>query len=124
MLCFHEKGRTRKEGIMSRSGDIAIALPLVLAAIAAGYALYSETVSSDAPRATRAVPVAQQELSSMQSATVDEPLRDANPFDASEIFEFPAGTSEADAREAVAGFLIERATRRGAAGARTSGHKS
>jgi hypothetical protein len=60
----------------------------------------------------------------MQSATVDEPLRVANPFDASEIFEFPAGTSEADAREAVAGFLIERATRRGAAGARTSGHKS
>jgi hypothetical protein len=48
----------------------------------------------------------------MQTEPVDELLRVANPFDASEVFEFPAGTSEADAREAVAGFLIERATRR------------
>jgi hypothetical protein len=33
----------------------------------------------------------------------------ANPFDAAEIFEFPAGTSETDAREAVAELLLERA---------------
>jgi hypothetical protein len=45
-----------------------------------------------------------------------EPLRVANPFDSTEIFEFPAGTNEADAREAVAGFLIERAARRGIGG--------
>jgi len=109
---------------MPRSGDIAIALPLVLAAIAAGYALYSETVSSDAPRATTSNAPSRQELSSMQSATLDEPLRVANPFDASEVFEFPAGTSEADAQEAVAGFLIERAARRGVSSAHgTSGHK-
>jgi hypothetical protein len=95
-----------------------------LAAIAAGYALYSETVSSDAPRAATSYAHSQQDLASMQSATLDEPLRVANPFDASEVFEFPAGTSEADAREAVAGFLIERANRRGVAEAhRTSGHK-
>jgi hypothetical protein len=107
---------------MPRSGDIAIALPLALAAIAAGYALYSEIGSSDAPRATTSTALAQQQLSSTQSVAVDEPLRVANPFDASEVFEFPAGTTEADAREAVAGFLIERAARRGVTGA--SRHKS
>ena len=95
---------------MPRSGDVAIALALALAAIAAGYALYSEIGSSDAPRATSSNVVA---------------LRVANPFDASEIFEFPAGTSEADAHEAIAGFLIERAARRGATGApRHDRHKS
>jgi hypothetical protein len=110
---------------MPRPGDVAIALPLALAAIAAGYALYSEIGSSDAPRATTtSSAVAQQQLSATQSVPVDEPLRVANPFDASEIFEFPAGTSEADAQEAIAGFLIERATRRGATRAsRHDGHK-
>jgi hypothetical protein len=109
---------------MPRPGDVAIALPLALAAIAAGYALYSEIGSSDAPHATTASEVTQQQLSSMQSAAVDEPVRVANPFDASEVFEFPAGTSEADAHEAIADFLMERAARRGVTGAqRNSGHK-
>jgi len=99
---------------MPRTGEVAIALSLAFAAIAAGYALYSEIGSSDAPLAATSS-IAQQELSSLQSATLDEPLRVANPFDASEVFEFPAGTSEADAHEAVAGFLIERASRRGVA---------
>jgi hypothetical protein len=42
----------------------------------------------------------------------EEPVRFANPFDATEIFEFPADTTEAEAREAVAGFLIDRAMNR------------
>jgi hypothetical protein len=42
----------------------------------------------------------------------EEPVRFANPFDASEVFEFSPGTTESEAREAVAGFLIERATNR------------
>jgi hypothetical protein len=55
------------------------------------------------------------EWTAMQTEPFGEPVRVANPFDSSEIFEFPAGTSEADAQEAIAGFLIERATRRGVA---------
>jgi hypothetical protein len=43
------------------------------------------------------------------------PVRFTNPFDATEIFEFPAGTSEADARDAVAETLLQRARERGAA---------
>jgi hypothetical protein len=102
---------------MPRTGEVAIALSLAFAAMAAGYALYSEIGSSDAPRASTSSSIVHQEFSSLRSAPLDEPLRVANPFDASEIFEFPAGTSDSDAREAVAGFLIERATRRGVAGA-------
>jgi hypothetical protein len=41
------------------------------------------------------------------------PVRFANPFDRSEIFEFPAGTSRAEARRKVAQLLMERAHGRG-----------
>jgi hypothetical protein len=41
-----------------------------------------------------------------------EPVRFANPFDVHEVFAFPAGTSEAEAREAVAQVLLERAAER------------
>ena len=37
------------------------------------------------------------------------PVRFKNPFDPSEVFDFPPGTSNAKAREAVANLLIERA---------------
>jgi hypothetical protein len=43
----------------------------------------------------------------------DSPMRFTNPFDPSEVFEFPAGTSEDDARESVAQILFERARERG-----------
>lgn len=91
---------------MPRSGEVAIALSLAFAAVAAGYALYSEVGQGRTPSAA----VEQRNWAAMP---VGEPLRVANPFDSSEVFEFPAGTSEVDAREAVAGFLIERAARRG-----------
>jgi hypothetical protein len=38
-----------------------------------------------------------------------EPVRIKNPFDRTEVFEFPAGTGEAEAREAVTKLLMERA---------------
>ena len=56
-------------------------------------------------------------LSSSASQTAlpgDSPTRFANPFDSSEVFEFPAGTSEDEARESVAEILFERARERGA----------
>jgi hypothetical protein len=39
----------------------------------------------------------------------DAPVRVRNPFDASEVFEFPPGTSKADARKSVADVLMQRA---------------
>ena len=38
-----------------------------------------------------------------------EPVRFKNPFDAAEVFEFPAGTTKAEMRDAVAEILLERA---------------
>jgi len=43
---------------------------------------------------------------------VGDVLRYRNPFDAAEVFEFPPGTSRADARRAVAAFLLQRACER------------
>jgi hypothetical protein len=40
------------------------------------------------------------------------PVRFANPFDRTEVFEFPAGTSRAEARRKVAELLMERANGR------------
>jgi hypothetical protein len=37
------------------------------------------------------------------------PVRFRNPFDASEVFEFPPGTSDDSARESVAAMLLQRA---------------
>ncbi|MFC4312247.1 hypothetical protein ACFPN2_24410 [Steroidobacter flavus] len=41
-----------------------------------------------------------------------EPVRFANPFDRDEVFEFPPGTTEAEARDAVAEMLMDRAMSR------------
>jgi hypothetical protein len=39
-------------------------------------------------------------------------VRFANPFDADEVFEFPPGTSQSQARDAVADVLLKRAVSR------------
>jgi hypothetical protein len=62
-----------------------------------------------------ATAVVAQSANQLQLATAkdeEEPVRIANPFDATEVFELPADTTEGEAREAVAGFLIERAMSR------------
>jgi hypothetical protein len=46
------------------------------------------------------------------SAAPDVPVRFKNPFDASEVFEFPAGTSQIEVRDAVAEVLSQRARER------------
>lgn len=46
------------------------------------------------------------------TAAVEQPVRVANPFDASEVFEFPHGTTLAGARAAMAETLLERARER------------
>jgi len=68
-------------------------------------------------RVARAPAVATLRVASVARAPVvqravlpkQRPVRFANPFDAAEVFEFPAGTSRSAAREAVAKFLTERA---------------
>jgi hypothetical protein len=40
------------------------------------------------------------------------PVRVRNPFDATEVFEFPAGTTKAEARQKIADVLLQRAVDR------------
>ena len=95
--------------------SLCVAIALGLAAVA--IALWPSPRRAEA--ATQAeIPVVSTKapLSSSASQTAlpdDSPTRFANPFDASEIFEFPAGTTEDDARESVAEILYERARERG-----------
>lgn len=44
------------------------------------------------------------------------PVRVKNPFDAQEVFEFPAGTTRAEARQKISEVLLQRAVDRGIAG--------
>jgi hypothetical protein len=60
-----------------------------------------------APTPVAATPVAPQ-----PPPAPGEPVRFKNPFDHSEVFEFPPGTSPAEARQAVAELLMERASDR------------
>jgi hypothetical protein len=46
-----------------------------------------------------------------------------NPFDPSEVFEFPPGTSDDEARDSAAALLLERARQRLAGAAAERGHR-
>jgi hypothetical protein len=55
------------------------------------------------------------------------PVRVQNPFDGKEVFEFPAGTTKAEARQAVADLLMQRALERRApapSATQAGGHRS
>ena len=88
----------------------ASALGIAAAVIALGSAAHRAADRSSAPPAvtikapTSSAPVAPEPADSQSS-----PVRFKNPFDASEIFEFPPGTSAAEARQSVAEVLLQRA---------------
>jgi hypothetical protein len=62
------------------------------------------------PVATTPKPVIHQSVISASPAPATVQVR--NPFDATEVFEFPAGTSETECREKVAKLLWQRANER------------
>jgi hypothetical protein len=55
-------------------------------------------------------------MAARPTESLDSPVRFGNPFDVSEVFEFPPGTSDDQARESVAAMLLQRARDRQAAG--------
>ena len=57
-------------------------------------------------------------------APAPEPVVLTNPFDKTEKFTFPPGTSKADAKEQMANLLMQRAIERGANRPRTKSNKS
>jgi hypothetical protein len=66
-----------------------------------------------------AVPVAAPNVAAVPQNTPERqasPIRVKNPFDAKEVFEFPAGTTRAEAREKMTELLLRRALNRGSPG--------
>lgn len=93
-----------------RGARAAVALGIAAASVLLGGLAYLAT--------TRARPVhvgantvarsAARETPAPPSADI-APVRFINPFDATEVFEFPTGTTETQARHAVADLLLQRA---------------
>jgi hypothetical protein len=68
-----------------------------------------------APAVTSAAPLAKV-APARPAEPQGAPVQIRNAFDATEVFEFPHGTTESEAREAVAELLLSRARERGAEG--------
>jgi hypothetical protein len=66
---------------------------------------------SPLPAAAATAATAATAVGAAPAPSTDQPatVRFVNPFDKKEVFEFPPGTSQADARDAVADLLAERA---------------
>lgn len=85
----------------------AVSFALVLGAVGAVY-----LAIAPAKRAAEKAVMPQAQLPASAPKSEGAPVLFANPFDAREVFEFPAGTSEDEARDAVAEILMERAMER------------
>lgn len=88
----------------------AVVLGLSAAVVSLGSIAYLAT-SRAQPVPVRANTVARSaalETPALPSAN-NAPVRFTNPFDATEVFEFPPGTSKSEARHAVADLLLKRA---------------
>jgi hypothetical protein len=97
-----------------RRAAIAIALSVVVAALICGIAKRQPSTSARRTVMAMSAQADKPALESAFSASASRPMpvRFANPFDATEVFEFPPGTTPQYAREAVAEFLIDRARNR------------
>jgi hypothetical protein len=84
---------------------------LAIAIVAVG-ALYVAVSPSDTPSQSQNIQQPQSQLPASAPKAESKSVLFANPFDANEVFEFPAGTSEVEARDAVAEILMARAMER------------
>ena len=99
---------TRKLPVMAQ----ALAYPaitLVVAACLMGVAVEGFPLSERPGHVTSAAISRAAPIIPAGPASAPLPVRFANPFDANEVFEFPSGTSEAEAHREVADLLIVRA---------------
>jgi hypothetical protein len=108
-----EAHESRSHDHRSASVRVGQSLGIVVAVMITGGALHHYLTNGDAVHsASRTLTHSASQPGWAIPEPSGDPVRFANPFDASEIFEFPAGTTETEAREAVADFLLERAMNR------------
>jgi hypothetical protein len=84
----------------------SLGLPASLLGMAIGVAL---GVAADRIYTVRTVRIETPPTATLPAESPEPPVRFRNPFDASEVFEFPPGTSDDSARESVAAMLLQRA---------------
>jgi len=89
--------------------QVAASMTFVVGIIGALFFVMSNDNASSSPAQVR---VSQAQLPAAAPQIEAGPVLFANPFDAKEVFEFPAGTSKAEARDKVAEILMERAMQR------------
>jgi hypothetical protein len=89
------RSRTPGWALVLASSVLGIAVGVVLGVVVADRI---STVTISAPPSAR-----------HSAESLDSPVRFGNPFDASEVFEFPPGTSVDQARQSVAAMLLQRA---------------
>jgi hypothetical protein len=97
----------------------AMFIGLTFAAIAGAIAMYTHSQTSTGKRVQvawkPAFPQPAGETAAVEPEEIQPqgpPVKFANPFDRSEVFEFPPGTSRSAARDAVAEILLQRAAER------------
>lgn len=98
---------------LSADPRIALALSATMVALIVAGAFYGySTPDRPAPSSMATLQTPDRWLPSATPDEELEPVLVANPFDDAEVFEFPPGTSEDEARDAVAEMLMKRATER------------
>lgn len=90
----------------------AMAIAGIASALTYSFALRAAPSAKTAPPAPLAIHLAAEPAAAAPAPESPPPVRFANPFDPTEVFEFPAGTPEAEARDEVAEVLLERARHR------------
>ena len=95
-------------GIAHHTKEAAAAEPVLASTAASSTHLITPVPTIQPPEA-----VATPDPVAAPNPTEPEPVRVKNPFDHSEVFEFPAGTSLKEARQSVAEILMQRAHQRG-----------
>lgn len=116
MIVSHRLGRWHRQPIASMAVN-------TLAFVAFAWWSVSR-LAGQPPHPSPDMAVARPVPSALRPASLNSPqqptVRVVNPFDASEVFEFPAGTSKDESREKVAQILLQRARERQAQGSSAS----
>jgi len=87
-----------------------VVLSILIAWLVAGGIIYLRDTTS--VTSTLTGPAQNVAVSPASAEVAKESVKFTNPFDKSEVFEYPPGTTEAEAREATSQVLLQRAVER------------
>ncbi len=99
-----------------RSAWTTVGAAAALSAVSSGVTYLATTWAQNNTTEPRLSQVLLAPVATPAPPLTQDPVRFVNPFDSTEIFLFPAGTSHSEARDAVAEFLLERARERSTTG--------